>query len=64
MVASTDKYDLSGDNMEALAFAWLAARTLSGLPGNLSGQWCITDIHHNKTEAKKWQKKFSWILLI
>lgn len=35
MVAPTDKYGLSGDNMEALAFAWLAARTLSGLPGNL-----------------------------
>lgn len=32
---STDKYGLSGDNVEALAFAWLAARTLSGLPGNL-----------------------------
>ncbi|WGO84785.1 anhydro-N-acetylmuramic acid kinase [Arsenophonus apicola] len=35
VVAPTDKYGLSGDNMEALAFAWLAARTLSGLPGNL-----------------------------
>lgn len=33
VVASTDKYGLSGDNAEA--FAWLAARTLSGLPGNL-----------------------------
>ncbi|MGL4859586.1 MAG: anhydro-N-acetylmuramic acid kinase [Enterobacteriaceae bacterium] len=34
-VAPTDKYGVSGDGMEALAFAWLAARTLSGLPGNL-----------------------------
>ncbi|WP_369406925.1 anhydro-N-acetylmuramic acid kinase [Arsenophonus endosymbiont of Aleurodicus floccissimus] len=35
VVASTDKYGLSGDNVKALAFAWLAARTLSGLLGNL-----------------------------
>lgn len=35
VVAPTDKYGLSGDNMEALAFAWLAARTLSGMSGNL-----------------------------
>ncbi|MBC8943861.1 anhydro-N-acetylmuramic acid kinase [Xenorhabdus indica] len=34
-VATTDKYGLSGDDMEALAFAWLAFRTMSGLPGNL-----------------------------
>ncbi len=34
-VTSTDKYGISGDDMEALAFAWLAARTLSGLPGNM-----------------------------
>ncbi|MDE9567164.1 anhydro-N-acetylmuramic acid kinase, partial [Xenorhabdus bovienii] len=26
---------LSGDDMEALAFAWLAFRTMSGLSGNL-----------------------------
>ncbi|WP_246872931.1 anhydro-N-acetylmuramic acid kinase, partial [Pantoea ananatis] len=26
---------INGDDMEALAFAWLAFRTLSGLPGNL-----------------------------
>ncbi|GKX61704.1 anhydro-N-acetylmuramic acid kinase [Pragia fontium] len=31
----TDNYGISGDDMEAIAFAWLAARTVSGLPGNL-----------------------------
>lgn len=35
IVAPTDDYGISGDDMEALAFAWLAARTLSGLSGNL-----------------------------
>lgn len=35
-VAPSDKFGLSGDDMEALAFAWLAARTVSGLPGNLA----------------------------
>ncbi|TKI05652.1 anhydro-N-acetylmuramic acid kinase [Martelella alba] len=34
-VSPTDKYGVRGDDMEALAFAWLAFRTLSGLPGNL-----------------------------
>ncbi|MDW8848085.1 anhydro-N-acetylmuramic acid kinase [Erwinia sp. MMLR14_017] len=34
-VGSTDEAGISGDDMEALAFAWLAYRTLSGLPGNL-----------------------------
>lgn len=34
-VSTTDEFGVSGDDMEALAFAWLAARTLSGLPGNL-----------------------------
>jgi len=34
-VSSTDKAGISGDDMEALAFAWLAWRTISGLPGNL-----------------------------
>jgi Predicted molecular chaperone distantly related to HSP70-fold metalloproteases len=34
-VASTDEYGISGDDMEALAFAWLAWRTIAGLPGNL-----------------------------
>jgi len=34
-VATTDAAGISGDDMEALAFAWLAFRTLSGLPGNL-----------------------------
>lgn len=34
-VASTDAYGISGDDMEALAFAWLAWRTVAGLPGNL-----------------------------
>ncbi|SUC26753.1 Anhydro-N-acetylmuramic acid kinase [Providencia rustigianii] len=35
-VAASDKFGLSGDDMEALAFAWLAARTIAGLPGNLA----------------------------
>ncbi|AUH00517.1 anhydro-N-acetylmuramic acid kinase [Pectobacteriaceae bacterium CE70] len=34
-VSTTDECGVSGDDMEALAFAWLAFRTLSGLPGNL-----------------------------
>ncbi|WP_288500990.1 anhydro-N-acetylmuramic acid kinase [uncultured Erwinia sp.] len=34
-VSSTDEAGIGGDDMEALAFAWLAWRTLSGLPGNL-----------------------------
>lgn len=34
-VATTDKYGLSGDDMEALAFAWLAARTIANESGNL-----------------------------
>lgn len=34
-VSSTDRFGINGDDMEALAFAWLACRTLSGLPGNL-----------------------------
>lgn len=34
-VTTTDEAGISGDDMEALAFAWLASRTLSGLPGNL-----------------------------
>ncbi|MFC3395415.1 anhydro-N-acetylmuramic acid kinase [Brenneria rubrifaciens] len=34
-VSATDEFGVSSDDMEALAFAWLASRTLSGLPGNL-----------------------------
>lgn len=34
-VSLTDNFGISGDDMEALAFAWLAFRTLSGLSGNL-----------------------------
>ncbi|KOQ95464.1 anhydro-N-acetylmuramic acid kinase [Pluralibacter gergoviae] len=34
-VTTTDEAGVSGDDMEALAFAWLAWRTLEGLPGNL-----------------------------
>ncbi|MXP48927.1 anhydro-N-acetylmuramic acid kinase [Pantoea sp. Eser] len=34
-VTTTDAAGISGDDMEALAFAWLAFRTLFGLPGNL-----------------------------
>ncbi|NXZ87172.1 anhydro-N-acetylmuramic acid kinase [Serratia fonticola] len=44
-VATTDHFGVSGDDMEALAFAWLAFRTISGLPGNLpsvTGASCET----------------------
>lgn len=34
-VTKTDDAGIGGDDMEALAFAWLAYRTMSGLPGNL-----------------------------
>lgn len=34
-VSTTDHYGLNGDDLEALAFAWLAWRTVNGLPGNL-----------------------------
>lgn len=34
-VASTQHYGVSPDWMEAMAFAWLAKRTLEGKPGNL-----------------------------
>ena len=34
-VSTTDAAGVSGDDMEALAFAWLAWRTLAGKPGNL-----------------------------
>ncbi|MFG6652888.1 anhydro-N-acetylmuramic acid kinase [Scandinavium sp. M-37] len=34
-VSTTDEAGVSGDDMEGLAFAWLAWRTLAGLPGNL-----------------------------
>jgi anhydro-N-acetylmuramic acid kinase len=34
-VVTTDQVGINGDDMEGLAFAWLAYRTLSGLPGNL-----------------------------
>lgn len=34
-VTTTDEAGINGDYLEALAFAWLACRTLSGLPGNL-----------------------------
>ncbi len=34
-VCTTDDAGIRGDDMEALAFAWLAFRTLSGKPGNL-----------------------------
>ncbi|WP_017348956.1 anhydro-N-acetylmuramic acid kinase [Pantoea sp. A4] len=34
-VTNTDSAGISGDDMEALAFAWLASQTMSGLPGNL-----------------------------
>lgn len=34
-VTTTDEAGISGDDMEALAFAWLAWRTVAGMPGNL-----------------------------
>jgi len=33
-VCSTDEVGISGDFMEAMAFAWLAYRTMNNLPGN------------------------------
>lgn len=35
LVTTTDSAGLPGDWLEAIAFAWLAHRTLHGLPGNL-----------------------------
>ena len=35
-VSTTARYDLDPSHIEAAAFAWLAQRTLDGLPGNLS----------------------------
>ena len=35
-VDTTARYDLDPSHIEAAAFAWLAQRTLDGLPGNLS----------------------------
>ncbi|KAF1367582.1 anhydro-N-acetylmuramic acid kinase [Yokenella regensburgei] len=35
-VTTTDEAGISGDDMEGLAFAWLAWRTINGLPGNLT----------------------------
>ena len=34
-VTTTDAYGLDGDWVEAVAFAWLAARRLAALPGNV-----------------------------
>ncbi len=34
-VSTTDEAGISGDDMEALAFAWLAWCTVAGRPGNL-----------------------------
>ncbi len=34
-VGCTDELGIHSDSVEAMAFAWLASRTLSGLPGNL-----------------------------
>jgi anhydro-N-acetylmuramic acid kinase len=35
-VNSTDEYGLNPDQVEAVAFAWLAKQTVQGLPGNLT----------------------------
>ena len=35
-VVATDKYGLHSDHVEAIAFAWLARRTINKLPGNLT----------------------------
>ncbi|MGK0599702.1 anhydro-N-acetylmuramic acid kinase [Yokenella regensburgei] len=35
-VTTTDDAGISGDDLEGLAFAWLAWRTINGLPGNLT----------------------------
>ncbi|MGK7306219.1 anhydro-N-acetylmuramic acid kinase, partial [Salmonella enterica] len=34
-VSTTDEAGITGDDMEALAIAWLAWRTLAGQPGNI-----------------------------
>lgn len=34
-VSLTNNFSISGNNMEALAFAWMAFRTPSNLSGNL-----------------------------
>ena len=36
LVDTTARYDMDPNIIEAAAFAWLAQRTLDGLPGNLS----------------------------
>jgi anhydro-N-acetylmuramic acid kinase len=33
----TDEYDVDSDWVEAVAFAWLAMRTVKGLSGNVPG---------------------------
>ena len=33
-VTTSDTHGIHGDHLEAAAFAWLAHRTLEGLPGN------------------------------
>ncbi len=38
-VTTTDAVGISGDDMEALAFAWLAWRTLAGLPKSAFRHW-------------------------
>ena len=35
VVTTTAEFNLDPDYVEAAAFAWLASRTLAGLPGNL-----------------------------
>ena len=35
-VVSTEKYGIHPDWVEAMAFAWLARQTMTGLPGNIA----------------------------
>nr|WP_308807932.1 anhydro-N-acetylmuramic acid kinase [Providencia sp. PROV266] len=60
-VGTSDKYGLSGDDMEALAFAWLAARTIANLSGNLASvtgaerETVLGAIYPTNTDEKWWR---------
>ncbi len=43
-IATTEKLGVDGDYLEAIAFAWLAQQTISGLPGNLPN---VTGARHS-----------------
>ncbi len=43
-ITTTEQLGVDGDYLEAIAFAWLAQQTISGLPGNLPN---VTGARHN-----------------